>query len=133
MRERMPRFTHQRRQIFIDALKAGAWRTAAAHAAGVHFSTVRRHMLADPEFADAVEDAEVDANTAVESALYTRAVEGHVTACLAWLYSRMPDRWRDMRHSGSTATEPSPPAGQLNPEQRVKLLQAVEEIRSDDG
>jgi hypothetical protein len=86
----MPRFTEERRTTFIESLREGCWRATGARAAGVHFSTVRRHMLADPDFAAAVEDAELDANTAVENALYQRALDGNVTACLAWLYSRMP-------------------------------------------
>jgi hypothetical protein len=89
-------------------------------------------MLADPSFGAEVEDAELDANTAVENALHTRAVEGHVTACLAWLYSRMPDRWRDMRQPGTAAPDPVPPTRDLTPEQRQRLLQAVEEIRAHD-
>jgi hypothetical protein len=128
----MPRFTDKRRSVYLAAVRTGAWRTAAAQAAGIHFSTVRRHMLADPDFAAEVEDAELDANTAVENALYTRALEGHVTACLAWLYSRMPDRWRDMRQSVSATPDPVPPARDLTPQQRERLLQVVEGIRADD-
>jgi hypothetical protein len=126
----MPRFTDRRRDVFVEALRDGAWRTSAAQAAGVHFSTVRRHMITDAAFADEVEEAELDANTAVENALYERALGGNITACLAWLYSRMPDRWRDMRHTAGPSIQPVPPAKELTADQRKTLLEAVDEVRS---
>jgi hypothetical protein len=129
----MPRFTTARRAKFLEALRQGAWRTAAAKLAGVHYSTVHRHLLADPTFAAEVEEAELDANTAVENALYDRAIEGNTTAMLAWLYSRMPDRWRDMRHTRAASAQPPPPAKELTAKQRRKLLEAVDDVRSDNG
>lgn len=128
----MPTFSAVKRQAYLDALRSGAWRTAAAEAAGVHFSTVRRHMLADPDFAAAVGEAELDANTAVENALYRRALEGHVVAALAWLYSRAPDRWRDMRSPGMAGqADLQPPIRELSPDQQAKLLTVVRALRED--
>jgi hypothetical protein len=129
----MPRFTDQRRAIYLDCLRSGGWRSEAAAAAGVAYSTVWRHAKEDEAFRQETEEAELDANTAVEGALYRRAVEGHVAACLAWLYSRSPDRWSDRRGVATQVLIATDPLEPLPVEQRRLLLEAIRHTRSDDG
>jgi hypothetical protein len=67
---------------------------------------VRRHRNADPEFAAAEQEAEMDATENIEDALYRAAIGGNVTAMQVWLYNRCPDRWRDRRNLGKL-TDPT--------------------------
>src|SRR3972149_8936511 len=77
---------------------AGGRRHATARSVGVTPMTVITHRKDDPEFAYQVSFAETEADEEIEDALRTAAVSGNVTAALAWLYSRQPDRWRDERN-----------------------------------
>lgn len=51
-------------------------------------------------FGGAVHEAEMEANEAMENALWTNGVvHMSVVAQQVWLYNRMPDQWRDMRRA----------------------------------
>ncbi len=69
---------------------------------------MRRLYNADPAFAAAVEQAEMEANELVEDALFQAAQSGNVVACQVWLYNRMPARWQDKRNL-SVTTPPGQP------------------------
>jgi hypothetical protein len=92
------KFTTARRRLFLDLVRAGKRRGAAAQECGVSRETVRLHMARDPAFAAEVEDAELDAVEKVEDALYQAALAGNVVAAQVWLYNRAPDRWQDRRN-----------------------------------
>lgn len=82
---RMPKFDDTKRGKFVECLNQGMTRGEAANQCGVSRETVRKHMRADSAFAKTVSEAEMNANEAVEEALYQAALSGNVTACLAWL------------------------------------------------
>jgi hypothetical protein len=94
------KFSSQKKTAYLELLKQGQRRGAAAEAVGVHRDTVRNAMLADPEFASAVDAAEMDVNEVVENALLEQAKKGNTTAIQVWLYNRTPSRWKDQRNLG---------------------------------
>ena len=99
------KFTERRRSRYLELLATGAWRGAAAKAVGVGRSTPLRTMRAEPDFAAAVEEAEMQADEEVEEALRGRALSGNVPALIFWLTNRAPERWvntqrRDVHHQG---------------------------------
>jgi len=92
------RFTTKKREAYLEHLRRGALRGAAAKAVGVSRWTPLAHAKADPEFARAIEEAELAAVQVVEDALFAAAAEGNVTAQIFVLTNRAPDRWRDRRN-----------------------------------
>lgn len=92
------KFGARKRAAYLEALRTGSLRGAAAASVGVNRETVRRAYNEDAEFAAAVEQAELDANELVENALYQAAQAGNVIACQVWLYNRQPERWKDQRN-----------------------------------
>ena len=95
---RRHKFSKEKKEQYLDELRRGARRMAAAESVGINRETARAHYNADPEFAAAVEQAEMDANELIEDALFQAAESGNVVACQVWLYNRMPDRWKDKRN-----------------------------------
>lgn len=93
-KQRTNKFNQKRREVFLQAIRDGQRRTAAASTAGVSFVTVWHAMKDDPDFADAVDDAEVEACDPVETALYDAATSGNVPAIQTWLYGRSKGRWK---------------------------------------
>lgn len=79
---------------FIESLNRGMTRSEEESQCGEAPDMFRKHIREDDKFAERVDDAEVNANESVESALYQAAMGGNVTACLAWLQARMPERWK---------------------------------------
>ena len=97
-REGVVKFDSLKKAQYLKLLSAGGRRHASARACGVTPQTVVNHANADPEFAVQISMAEMEADDVVEDSLRTAAISGNVTAALAWLYSRRPERWRDMRN-----------------------------------
>lgn len=95
---RIVKFGSNKKRAFLEALRGGARRGAAAESIGVSRETIRLHMHKDDGFRDAIDQAEMDANECVENALFNAAVGGNVTGCQVWLYNRMPERWKDRRN-----------------------------------
>jgi hypothetical protein len=91
------KFDRIKREMFLDHLREGGRRGASAKAVGVSRPTVCDYARKYPAFAAEMSKAEAEANELVENALFQAAINGNVTAALAWLYSRDPERWRDMR------------------------------------
>lgn len=83
---------------FLYLLSHGVTRTEAANAIKVNRRTIEIRMVADPAFADAVFNAEWDADDKVISALFTSATGGNVAAMQTWLYNRRPSEWTDKRN-----------------------------------
>lgn len=93
------KFTKERQEAYLDLLRKGIRRGAAARKIGLHRTTVTNYSNNHPKFAAAVVQAEMDANDLVEQAMFKSAIEGNVTAQQVWLYNRDPERWSDRRNS----------------------------------
>ena len=91
------KFDAKKKAAYIALLEKGGRRHVSARSVGITPQTVVNHMHSDPTFADAVSLAEMESDDEVEDSLRMAAISGNVTAALAWLYSRRPERWRDMR------------------------------------
>lgn len=115
------KFTAAKKEAYLEALRRGSLRGAAAKAVGVTRWTILHHARQDPEFAKAIEDAEMSLVQVVEDALYKAAVEGNVTAQQVILYNRAPDRWRDRRNVSVTG----PDGGPI----KLELSEAAQRIR----
>jgi hypothetical protein len=98
--EHRNKFNAERKEAYLERLREGMRRGKAAQAVGVDRSTVWRAVQEDPEFAAAVDQAELDACEIIEDALFESAKKGNVTAQQVWLYNRHPDRWKDRRNLG---------------------------------
>ena len=101
----MPKFGVRKRKQFLKLLEDGSRRMAAAQMVGISYMTVYRQLKSDQEFAEAVDEAEMNVDEQVVDALFDAAVSGNVTACQVWLYNRRPEQWSDRRnqrieHSG---------------------------------
>jgi hypothetical protein len=124
MSARRVKFTAKKRLAYLEALRGGARRCAAAESVGIHRETVRKVNRDDPEFAAAVDQAEMDANELVEDALYQASLAGNVVACQVWLYNRQPDRWRDQRNVKAEITGEG--GGPLTIREIIMHLPAIE-------
>jgi len=91
------KFNNIKRAEYIRLLREGGRRHVSARAIGIDPGTVVNHRNADPDFAAECDRAESEADDEVEDGLRMAAISGNVTAALAWLYSRQPQRWSDMR------------------------------------
>lgn len=96
-RDGVYKFDDTKKAAYLELLRQGGRRHSSARAVGVTPQTVINHRESDPAFSDACDKAEMESDDDVESALRMAAVSGNVTAALAWLYSRRPERWKDMR------------------------------------
>lgn len=104
MNTRRGRFGDEKKAAYLEQLRNGVRRMAAARAVGVDPDTVSIHKAKDPEFAAACEQAELEACEQVEDALFQAAISGNVVACQVYLYNRMPSRWRDKRNVEAAVT-----------------------------
>lgn len=95
---RSVKFDTLKKEKYLELLAAGGRRYASAQAVGVCYETIRNYRIDNPDYDKLVSLAEMQANDMVEDALFQQALKGNVTACLAWLYSRCPDRWQDRRN-----------------------------------
>jgi len=120
--QRSVKFDTLKREKYLELLAAGGRRCASARAVGVSYETTRQYRYANPDFQELVELAEQEANEKVETALFDAALAGNVTACLAWLYSRCPERWRDMRNVRHEVE----PAGEGTPLERLARIMGVD-------
>lgn len=91
------KFDARKKEEYLELLRAGGRRHASARAIRIDPGTVVNHRREDPDFDAACELAEMEADDEVEDALRMAAISGNVTAALAWLYSRRPERWKDER------------------------------------
>ena len=66
-----------------------------AHNIGIRRSTLYEWKNKHSDFADAIKSSKEVADFEVESALYSKACSGDVTAQIFWLKNRKPDKWRD--------------------------------------
>lgn len=102
------KLTDKKKELYLDALRRGLRRGAAAESIGMKRWAIRRAAIADPEFAAAIEAAELDAVEAVEDALYDAALSGNVVAIQVVLYNRAPGRWADRRNLRMSGADGGP-------------------------
>ena len=135
------KFTARRRARYLELLASGALRGAAAKAVGVGRSTPLRAMRDEPDFAATVEEAEMQADSEVQRALFLAATEDrNVTAMQVWLYNRVPGAWvnsqrREVHHKISDServrfAQAAATAG-LNESQIETLARALEGADED--
>lgn len=97
------KFDTKKREAYLEHLRGGMRRGAAARAVGVTRQNVSVYRKKDDEFADAESQAEMDADEVVEDSLFKSAKGGNLGAQVFWLTNRRPDLWRNRRdhsHSG---------------------------------
>lgn len=92
------RFDAARKKEFLRLLANGVRRGHAGAKVGISRKTFSNHMNKYPKFAEAVLQAEMNANELVEQALFKNAMDGNVTAQQVWLYNRDPVQWQDRRN-----------------------------------
>lgn len=90
------KFTEEKRTRYLELLRQGARRMAAARAVGMNGGYVKEYKDRFPDFKQACDEAEMEADEQVERALYETAIEERdVKAQQTWLYNRLPERWMD--------------------------------------
>ncbi len=102
------KFNRSTRKKYLDLLRQGVRRGAAAEQVGVTRQTVFIYKQKHPEFAEEERQAEIDACEIIEDALFQAAQAGNVRAIETWLFNRCPERWErkdtikaDLQHSGT--------------------------------
>jgi len=92
---RFVKFTESKKRAFLEALRSGARRGAAAESVGVTRQCVAYHAKDDPDFDAAIIQAEADACELVEDALFQKAKKGDVASMIFYLCNRAKERWRN--------------------------------------
>lgn len=129
---RPTKFTAERRECILDAIRAGNYVETAARAAGVGKSTFYEWLERFPEFADAVEKARAEAETRYVAVIEQATVTSWQAAAW-WLERSAPDRW-GRRERGHVAgfnkplrpPEPEPPR-KRTAERLAELLEIARE------
>jgi hypothetical protein len=103
------KFTAKPQQKFLDQLRQGVRRGAAAEYLGFARRVIDTYIADNPDFAEAVEDAEKDADELIEEAMFQAASNGNVAAAKLWLERRSPDRWAPARGGFVTPPRPTTP------------------------
>jgi len=85
-------FTAGRRDDFLEHLRAGMRRGAAAEELGLTRKLVLEYIATHEAYELLVLDAEGEASEHVEEALFQAAVSGNVAACKLWMDLRKPRR-----------------------------------------
>lgn len=116
----MKAFTQAKQTEFLEHIRAGMRRGAAADALALDRRGVREFILTHKDFEAAVLDAEVDANEHVEEALYQAAVSGNVAAAKTWL---------ELTGSGDTSAKGSSHTSVPTSDDSFADLDNVEPIR----
>ena len=118
-------FGPAKRDAYLAALRNGVGRGEAARSVGIGRNSPGRYGGRHPDFALAIEEAEMAANEKVENALFQAAISGNVTACQVWLYNRVPERWQDKRQFQHTGVGGGPidyrNLGQLSDDELKRL------------
>lgn len=91
--------TPEVKRNLIEMTRDGVPMATAAHQCGVSVNAVKKHMKNDPEFAEAMFEAEEEVIDLVEQSLLQRAISGDVIAAQVVLYNKRDRTWRDRRSS----------------------------------
>jgi DNA-directed RNA polymerase subunit N (RpoN/RPB10) len=79
------RFTAKQQREFLEKIREGVQRGAAAEELGLDRFETRRFIEGHPDFEERIQDAEEDALEHVKEAIYAAAVSGSVPAAKLWL------------------------------------------------
>jgi hypothetical protein len=91
---RRPRkFTPKVRKRYLGFIRDGLRKNQAAQAVNISPGTVREYVYKYPAFAQALEQAEVDACEKIEDVLMQKALSGHFPSICKWLENRSCHRW----------------------------------------
>ena len=90
---RPTKLTPAAEKVILDALRAGATKTAAFEAAGIHRSKISVYLRGFATFRDAVTQAEAQAEVYMVVKLRQAVDAGSVTALTFWLERRRRDDW----------------------------------------
>lgn len=90
-----PLFDAEAKEAFLELIRQGFFRYEAARRLGFRVATVKKHVAADPEFAEALEDAYHEMTEPVERGLYEAALAREPWAVTKWLGKRDKDRWAE--------------------------------------
>jgi len=85
--------TSQTVNKYLGALRSGMNYTNSARAAGICVTTINDWKRADPEFAEACEEAEAQGLQKVEDVLLEKALGGHFPSIQLYLERRSRKRW----------------------------------------
>jgi hypothetical protein len=91
-KKRKPTFTKAKQEEFLEHMRQGMRRGAAAYAIGLERKLVLDFILDHEDFEARVLDAEGEATEHVEEAIYQAAVSGSVPAAKLWMDMRKPKR-----------------------------------------
>lgn len=95
LRSKMPAnlFDTEAKEAYLSLIREGFMRFEAARRLGFTLSTVKKHYAADPEFKEALDEAQLEATEPVEKVLYDAALNKEPWAVTKWLTKRDKDRW----------------------------------------
>jgi len=94
------KFDSTRREKYLEHLREGMRRGAAAEAIGICRTAIYQYRKKNESFAEEETLAELDACEVVEDALFQAAQSGNVTACIFYLCNRGSSRWRNANAKG---------------------------------
>lgn len=90
-----PLFDADAKEAYLELIRAGFLRYEAARRLGFKVATIKKHCIADPEFAEALEDAYHEMTEPIEKVLYEAALNREPWAVTKWLPKFNKDRWGD--------------------------------------
>lgn len=117
------KYTKERAQAIIDALRAGNTRTASVAYASIAYTTFLRWLEANESFANDVKKAEADAEVRNVAIIQT-AAKTTWTAAAWWLERRKHQEWRQRKDLN---------VKDLPTEEIIRLLEADASAGSDEA
>lgn len=103
------KFNDIKKEEYLQKLREGLGRTAAAAAVGISRPTIAEYRKKDKNFIEAEILAEQAAIGEIEDSLFVAAKSGNLTAIIFYLCNRAKERWQNvnkvqMEHSGKIET-----------------------------
>lgn len=86
-------FDAEAKDAYCELVREGFLRFEAARRLGFKLATVKKHYEADPDFKEALDEAQLEATEPVEKVLYDAALNKEPWAVSKWLAKRDKDRW----------------------------------------
>lgn len=117
------KFGPAKRQAYLDALRRGLRRGAAAASVGISPERICQWCKEHPEFRDEIDRAELAAIGQVEDALFQKCLAGHPACIMFYLMNRAPEEWKDRRAVNHLPTESQYSEAQLQEMLKARGLQ----------
>lgn len=96
-RKHRPKFTQALQEAFLENLRKGFGEGRSARKCGIERTTIWRKKERSEKFRKDVEQARMDADDAVEEALYKGALSGSFNAQKYWLQNRRGSDWKEQK------------------------------------